>query len=61
MRIGGRGITGLDGTALTRLRRDRVGFVFQAFLLVPALSVQTSIVLPLELAGRTPDGAGLAE
>ena len=61
VRIGGTEITGLDDTALTRLRRDRVGFVFQAFNLVPTLTAEQNIVLPLELAGRTPDRAWLDE
>ena len=59
--IGGTEITGLDDTALTRLRRDRVGFVFQAFNLVPTLTAEQNIVLPLELAGRAPDRAWLEE
>lgn len=61
VRIGGTEITGLADTALTRLRRDRVGFVFQAFNLVPTLTAEQNIVLPLELAGRTPDRAWLDE
>ncbi|MCV7527107.1 ABC transporter ATP-binding protein [Micrococcus luteus] len=61
VRIGGTEITGLDDTALTRLRRDRVGFVFQAFNLVPTLTAEQNIVLPLELAGRAPDRAWLDE
>ena len=39
-------------TALTRLRRDRVGFVFQSFNLLPMLTAEQNILLPLELAGR---------
>jgi putative ABC transport system ATP-binding protein len=46
-------------TGLTLLRRDRVGFVFQAFNLVPTLSAEENIVLPLALAGRKPDPAWL--
>jgi len=42
----------LSEVELTRLRRDRVGFVFQAFNLMPALTVQDNITLPLRLAGR---------
>jgi len=42
----------LSETDLTRLRRDRVGFVFQAFNLLPAFSVQDNVTLPLRLAGR---------
>jgi putative ABC transport system ATP-binding protein len=47
----------LDDTALTRLRRDKVGFVFQAFNLVPVLTAEENVRLPLTLAGRG-DGAG---
>ena len=55
----------LGETALTRLRRDRVGFVFQAFNLVSSLNAAQNVALPLRLAGRRPaDGevqAALAE
>ncbi|WP_248122287.1 ABC transporter ATP-binding protein [Micrococcus lacusdianchii] len=54
-------ITGLSDADLTRVRRDRVGFVFQAFNLVPTLTAEQNIVLPLELAGRSPDRAWLEE
>jgi putative ABC transport system ATP-binding protein len=46
---------GLKDKALTTLRRDRVGFVFQAYNLVPTLSAEENILLPLAIAGRTPD------
>jgi putative ABC transport system ATP-binding protein len=45
----------LSDKELTRLRRDRVGFVFQAFNLLPMLSARENITLPLDLAGRKPD------
>jgi putative ABC transport system ATP-binding protein len=45
----------LSEKQLTRLRRDRVGFVFQAFNLLPMLSARENITLPLDLAGRKPD------
>ncbi len=45
----------LDDKALTTLRRDRVGFVFQQFNLVPTLTAIENITLPLDLAGRKPD------
>jgi putative ABC transport system ATP-binding protein len=45
----------LDDRRLTRLRRDRVGFVFQAFNLVPTLTAIENVELPLALAGRRPD------
>ncbi len=44
---------------LTRLRRDRVGFVFQAFNLLPTLSAAENIILPQRLAGRAPDRSWL--
>ena len=52
-------LTGLSDEALTRLRRDRIGFVFQAFNLLPVLDAYDNIVLPLRLAGRRPDRARL--
>ena len=45
----------LDDTALTRFRRDHIGFVFQAFNLLPMLTAGQNILLPLELANRRPD------
>ena len=45
----------LSDTALTRLRRDRIGFVFQSFNLVPTLTAAENITLPMLLAGRKPD------
>jgi putative ABC transport system ATP-binding protein len=50
--IGGTELSGLGENALTRLRRDRVGFVFQAFNLMPALNAAQNVELPLRLAGR---------
>ena len=50
IRIDGTEITGLSDDALTRLRRDRVGFVFQSFNLLPMLTAEQNILLPLELA-----------
>jgi putative ABC transport system ATP-binding protein len=47
----------LSDKALTRMRRDRFGFVFQSFNLLPTLSAQENIELPLALAGRRPDRA----
>jgi putative ABC transport system ATP-binding protein len=63
--IAGTSLGELGETALTRLRRDRVGFIFQAFNLVSSLSAAQNVALPLRLAGRRPaDGevaAALAE
>jgi putative ABC transport system ATP-binding protein len=53
--IGETDLTSLDDKALTALRRDRVGFVFQSFNLVPTLTALENIRLPLDLAGREPD------
>ncbi|MFI7044202.1 ABC transporter ATP-binding protein [Streptosporangium sandarakinum] len=47
----------LDETGLTLLRRGRVGFVFQSFNLVPALTAEQNVALPLRLAGVRPPGA----
>ena len=53
--IGDQDLGALSEDELTLLRRDRVGFVFQAFNLVPTLSAIENITLPLTLAGRKPD------
>jgi putative ABC transport system ATP-binding protein len=53
--IGGVLLSGLGENALTRLRRDRVGFVFQAFNLMPSLTAAQNVELPLRLAGRKAD------
>jgi putative ABC transport system ATP-binding protein len=45
----------LDDKRLTELRRDKVGFVFQSFNLLPVLNARENIVLPLSIAGRKPD------
>ena len=57
--LAGTDLTGLTDRQLTRLRRDRVGFIFQSFNLLPSLSVAENIRLPLRLAGRRPDRAWL--
>ncbi len=54
MWLGDTDITSLDDTALTLLRRRRVGFVFQSFNLVPTLDISGNILLPFELDGRKP-------
>jgi len=48
-------ITKLDDTKLTELRRDKLGFVFQFFNLIPVLTAEENLVLPLSIAGRKPD------
>jgi len=53
--IGDTDLSGMNETQLTRLRRERIGFVFQAFNLVPALSVRQNVELPLRLAGQRLD------
>jgi putative ABC transport system ATP-binding protein len=53
--IGGVDIATLDDDGLTTLRRDRVGFVFQSFNLVPILTAAENITLPVDLAGRKVD------
>ncbi|WP_254886282.1 ABC transporter ATP-binding protein [Streptomyces sp. NA02950] len=53
--VGGADLADLDEVSLTRMRRDRIGFVFQAFNLLPALTVMQNILLPLQLAKRKPD------
>ena len=53
--LDGQELSGLNEVELTKLRRDRIGFVFQAFNLLPALNVLQNITLPLRLAGQKAD------
>lgn len=53
--IGETDLSTLDDGELTKLRRDRVGFIFQAFNLVPTLTAAENITLPLAIAGRRPE------
>ena len=53
--VGGQEITTLDDTALTKLRRKHVGFIFQFFNLLPMLTARENIILPLEIAGEKVD------
>jgi putative ABC transport system ATP-binding protein len=53
--IGETQVTGLGDAGLTRLRRDKVGFIFQQFNLLPTLTAQENILLPLSIAGRKAD------
>jgi putative ABC transport system ATP-binding protein len=57
--VGGHDLAQLSDQQLTLLRRDALGFVFQAFNLLPALSARENVLLPLTLAGRAPDAAWL--
>ncbi len=57
--IDGVEVAGLRDKALTRLRRDRVGFVFQSFNLVPTLNARENITLPMDIAGTKVDQAWL--
>jgi len=53
--IGDQDLSRLNDKQLTRLRRDEIGFVFQSYNLVPTLTAQENILLPLDIAGRKPD------
>jgi putative ABC transport system ATP-binding protein len=53
--IDGNDITKMDDGELTNLRRDRIGFVFQFFNLVPVLNAEENMLLPLSIAGRKPE------
>lgn len=57
--IGDTDLSTLDDGDLTKLRRDRVGFIFQAFNLLPTLTAAENITLPLAIAGRRPEQAWL--
>ena len=59
--VAGVDVGSLDDTALTRLRRDHIGFIFQFFNLLPMLTAAENIALPLKLAGGKPDPAWIAE
>ncbi|WFE20193.1 ABC transporter ATP-binding protein [Solwaraspora sp. WMMD937] len=55
--IGDTTVTGLNDAGLTRLRRDKLGFIFQQFNLLPTLTAEENILLPMAIAGRKPDPA----
>jgi putative ABC transport system ATP-binding protein len=59
IRVGGHDLGGLDEDALARLRRERIGYVFQSFHLIPTLTALENVAVPLELAGAA-DPAGQA-
>ncbi|WP_171166334.1 ABC transporter ATP-binding protein [Streptomyces sp. I05A-00742] len=60
-RIGDTELSSLGDRQLTRLRRDKVGFVFQAFNLLPTLTALENITLPMDIAGRKPDPEWLGQ
>ena len=53
--VDGTELSGLDDTRLTELRRDQIGFIFQSFNLLPVLTAEENVLLPLSIAGRKPD------
>ena len=53
--VGDTDVSSLNEKQLTKLRRDRIGFIFQAFNLIPTLTAAENILLPMDLAGRKPD------
>ncbi|HEX2903837.1 MAG TPA: ABC transporter ATP-binding protein [Jatrophihabitans sp.] len=55
VRVGATELTTLSDKKMTQLRRDRIGFVFQSFNLVPTLNALENITLPMDIAGRKPD------
>ncbi|MBL6277966.1 ABC transporter ATP-binding protein [Micromonospora fiedleri] len=55
--VGDTTVTGLGDAGLTKLRRDKIGFIFQQFNLLPTLTAKENILLPLSIAGRKPDQA----
>ncbi len=59
--IGDTAVSSLNDKALTRLRRDNIGFIFQAFNLIPTLNARENITLPLDLAGTKGDKAWIDE
>ena len=61
VRLGGTEITGMRENRLTELRRSRLGFVFQAFNLLPSLTAEQNVLLPMRLAGQRRDRRRAAE
>ena len=55
VKLGGIELSDLEDRKLTQLRRDEIGFIFQTFNLLPVLSAEENILLPLSIAGRKPD------
>jgi putative ABC transport system ATP-binding protein len=61
VRLDGTVLTDLDDAELTRIRRDKLGFVFQFFNLIPVLTAEENVTLPLSIAGRKPDAEWLRQ
>jgi putative ABC transport system ATP-binding protein len=61
VRLAGRDLAKLSETKLTLLRRDRIGFVFQSFNLLPSLTAELNVGLPLRLTGRKPQRAAVLD
>jgi len=59
--VGGQALSGLNDKDLTQLRRDKIGFIFQAYNLIPTLDASENITLPTDLAGGKPEVAWLEE
>src|SRR6185295_16916147 len=59
VRIGDTELGSLKDKQLTKLRRDKIGFIFQAYNLLPTLTALENITLPMDIAGRKPDQAWL--
>jgi putative ABC transport system ATP-binding protein len=59
--VEGVSLTALDDAAMTQLRRDKFGFIFQFFNLLPVLTAEENVVLPLSIAGRRPERAWVDE
>src|ERR671916_95394 len=57
--IGGQDITSMNDKQPTKLRRRHIGFVFQSFNLLPTLTAEENVLLPLSIAGRKPERAAL--
>jgi putative ABC transport system ATP-binding protein len=61
VRIDGTELTGLNDTELTKLRREHIGFIFQFFNLLPMLTAEENVLLPLSIAGEKPDKAWIED
>src|SRR6476646_3878207 len=61
VRIDGTELTGLNDTELTKLRREHIGFILQFFNLLPMLTAEENVLLPLSIAGEKPDKAWIEE